>query len=176
MRCELSPTRRLKCPVLNRVQITCNTSNAYHVQQPCDTLVCPCSGCFSSLWVPLPCLTVDQVVSLPSDFLQATRDFLQSPSCAMNCLPHVGSSVLGAIVCKSHATQRALITCNNPVILWSVLARGVSQASGYLCHAITVDQLVSPPSDFLLVIRPIMITIVLKGATRGFFCNLLSAL
>ena len=148
MRHELSPTRRLKCPGRHRVQITCNTVSAYHVQQSCDTLVCVCSGCFSSLWVPLSCLTVDQVVSLPSDFLQAispiikmiafkgaTRDFLQSPSCAMNCLQHLGSSVPFSIVCKSHATQRALITCNSAVILWSVLARGVSQASGYLCHA-----------------------------------------
>ena len=29
---ELSPTRTLKWPGLNRVQTTCNTSNAYHVQ------------------------------------------------------------------------------------------------------------------------------------------------
>ena len=28
---ELSPTRTLKWPGRNRVQITCNTSNAYHV-------------------------------------------------------------------------------------------------------------------------------------------------
>ena len=30
--CELSPTRTLKWPRRNRVQITCNTSSAYHVQ------------------------------------------------------------------------------------------------------------------------------------------------
>ena len=29
---ELSPTRTLKWPRRNRVQITCNTSNDYHVQ------------------------------------------------------------------------------------------------------------------------------------------------
>ena len=29
---ELSPTRTLKWPRRNRVQITCNTLNAYHVQ------------------------------------------------------------------------------------------------------------------------------------------------
>ena len=29
---KLSPTRTLKWPRRNRVQITCNTSNAYHVQ------------------------------------------------------------------------------------------------------------------------------------------------
>ena len=40
------------------------------------------------------------------------RDFSQSPHCAANCLQHVHSSDPGAIVCKSHATDRALITCN----------------------------------------------------------------
>ena len=39
--------------------------------------------------------------------------FLQSPHCAaINCLQHVRSSGSGAIVCKSRATHRALITCN----------------------------------------------------------------
>ena len=32
LRHELSPTRTLKWPRRNRVQITCNTSSAYHVQ------------------------------------------------------------------------------------------------------------------------------------------------
>ena len=32
LRRELSPTRTLKWPGHNRVQITCNTSSAYHVQ------------------------------------------------------------------------------------------------------------------------------------------------
>ena len=32
---DLSPTRTLKWPGRNRVQITCNTSNAYHVQVSC---------------------------------------------------------------------------------------------------------------------------------------------
>ena len=32
LRCELSPTRTLKWPGRNRVQITCNTSSAHHVQ------------------------------------------------------------------------------------------------------------------------------------------------
>ena len=38
--------------------------------------------------------------------------FLQSPHCTPNRLQHVLSSVPGAIVCKSRATHRALITCN----------------------------------------------------------------
>ena len=42
----------------------------------------------------------------------AIRDFLQCPHCAAYCLEHVRSSGLGAIVCKSRATHRALITCN----------------------------------------------------------------
>ena len=32
LRRELSPTRTPKCPGCNRVQTTCNTSSAYHVQ------------------------------------------------------------------------------------------------------------------------------------------------
>ena len=44
-------------------------------------------------------------------FKGAIRDFLQSPHSAANCLQHVRSSGLGATVCKSHATHRALITC-----------------------------------------------------------------
>ena len=32
---KLSPTRTLKWPGCNRVQITCNTLSAYHVQVPC---------------------------------------------------------------------------------------------------------------------------------------------
>ena len=45
-------------------------------------------------------------------FKGAIRDFLQSPHCAANRLQHVRSSGPGAIVCKSRATHRALITCN----------------------------------------------------------------
>ena len=38
------------------------------------------------------------------------RDFLQSPHCAANCFQHVRSSGEDAVVCKSRATHRALIT------------------------------------------------------------------
>ena len=41
-----------------------------------------------------------------------SRFFLQSPHCTANCLQHIRSSGPGAIVCKSRATHRALITCN----------------------------------------------------------------
>ena len=44
-------------------------------------------------------------------FKGAIRDFLQSPHSAANRLQHVRSSGPGAIVCKSRATHRALITC-----------------------------------------------------------------
>ena len=44
-------------------------------------------------------------------FKGVIRDFLQSPHSAANCLPNVRSSGPGAIVCKSRATHRALITC-----------------------------------------------------------------
>ena len=42
----------------------------------------------------------------------AVRTFLQSPHCAANSLQHIRSSSQGAIVCKSCATHRALITIN----------------------------------------------------------------
>ena len=44
-------------------------------------------------------------------FKGAIRDFLQSPHSAANCLQHVCSIGLGATMCKSRATHRALITC-----------------------------------------------------------------
>ena len=44
-------------------------------------------------------------------FKGASPDFLQSPHSAANCLQHVRSSGPCAIVCKSRATHRALITC-----------------------------------------------------------------
>ena len=46
-------------------------------------------------------------------FKSAIEDFLQqSPHCAANRLQHIRSSGPGAVVCKSRATHRALITCN----------------------------------------------------------------
>ena len=44
--------------------------------------------------------------------------FFKSPHCTTNCLQHVLSSGLGAIKCKSHAAQRALITCNMSCVMW----------------------------------------------------------
>ena len=44
-------------------------------------------------------------------FKGAIPDVLQFPHSATNCLQHVRSSGLDAIVCQSCATHRALITC-----------------------------------------------------------------
>ena len=44
-------------------------------------------------------------------FKGAIRDLLESPHSAANCLQHVRSSGMRAIVCKSRATHRALISC-----------------------------------------------------------------
>ena len=44
-------------------------------------------------------------------FKGAIRDLLQSPHSAANCLQHVRSSGPSAIVYKSRATHRALISC-----------------------------------------------------------------
>ena len=48
----------------------------------------------------------------------AIRDLLQSPHCAANHLQHVRSSGPNAIVCKSRATHRALITCRMLRATW----------------------------------------------------------
>ena len=48
----------------------------------------------------------------------AMRDFAQFPHCAADCLQHVHSSGNGAIVCKSRATHRALITCYMSSATW----------------------------------------------------------
>ena len=45
-------------------------------------------------------------------FKGAIREFLQSSHCVANRLQHVRSSGPGAVVRKSHASHRALITCN----------------------------------------------------------------
>ena len=49
LRCELPPTCTLKWPRRNRVQITCNTSSAYHVQRVASSSSSPppvCRGIF----------------------------------------------------------------------------------------------------------------------------------
>ena len=55
------------------------------------------------------------IIILVITFKGAVQDFLQSPHSAANCLQHVRSSGPGAIVCKSCATHRALITCKRHV-------------------------------------------------------------
>ena len=51
------------------------------------------------------------IIIIIVSFKGAIRDLLQSPHSAANCLQHVRSSGPGAVVCKSRATHRALITC-----------------------------------------------------------------
>ena len=59
---------------------------------------------------PLPCYLIIIIIIIA--FKGAIWDFLQSSHCATNRLQHVRSSGPGAIVCKSRATHRVLITCN----------------------------------------------------------------
>ena len=47
----------------------------------------------------------------------ASQDLLQS-HCAANCLQHVHASGQGAVVCRSRATHRVLITCNMACSTW----------------------------------------------------------
>ena len=46
------------------------------------------------------------------------RDCLQSSHCAANCLQHARSGDQGAVVRRSCATHRALITCNMSCATW----------------------------------------------------------
>ena len=48
----------------------------------------------------------------------AIWDVLQYPHCAANCLQHARSSGPGAIMYKSRATHRALITCTMSCATW----------------------------------------------------------
>ena len=54
------------------------------------------------------------IIIIVIEFNSTMRDFLQIPHCAANRLQHERSSGPGAIVWKSRATQRTLITCNMP--------------------------------------------------------------
>ena len=56
--------------------------------------------------------SVEIIIIIIIAFKGAIRDFLQSPHSAAKRLQHARSSGPGAIVCKSCATRRALITCN----------------------------------------------------------------
>ena len=60
---------------------------------------------------PIERYDVSEIIIIIIAFKGAIRDFLQSPHSAVNCLQHAHSSGLGAIMCKSHATHRMLITC-----------------------------------------------------------------
>ena len=61
-------------------------------------------------WSPI-LAPAEVIIIIIIAFKGSIRDFLQSPHSAANCLQHVRSSCPGAVVCKSRATHRALITC-----------------------------------------------------------------
>ena len=65
--------------------------------------------------------TTTIIIIIIIEFKGAIRDFLQSPHSAANCLQHARSSGPGAIVCKSRATHRALITCKCRVTCHSAI-------------------------------------------------------
>ena len=57
-------------------------------------------------------IIIIMIIIIIITFQGAIRDFLQSSHCAANCLQHVRSSGLGAIMCISRATHQALIMYN----------------------------------------------------------------
>ena len=59
-------------------------------------------------------------------FKGAIRDAFQFPHCAANRLRHVSSSGQGAIVCKSRATHRALITSRLGVVMGLSVRQSIS--------------------------------------------------
>ena len=73
--------------------------------------VCVCVSAHASVCVCVcvcVCVIIIIIIIIIA-FKGAIRDFLQSPHSAANCLQH--SRGPGAIVCKSRATHRTLITC-----------------------------------------------------------------
>ena len=107
-----------------------------------------CYQCWSGDWSNESCLkwimfeeTVDNLSSNPHQVVRQSnntiliiitfkgtiQDLLQSPQSAVNRLQHVRSSGPGAIVCKSHATHWALITCN----MSCYLPRGTKKQLSY---------------------------------------------
>ena len=82
----------------------CSCNSAY-------TLAADSRGC-DGMCELYYCLGILYIIIIIIAFKGASRDFFgQSPHSAANCLQHVRSSGPGVIVCKSRATQRALITC-----------------------------------------------------------------
>ena len=67
------------------------------------------------------------------NLIVALKGAIQSPHCAANCLQHVRSSGLGATVCKSRATHRALITCNMYVVCHDTHPHIPSTSPIYTC-------------------------------------------
>ena len=103
--CELSPTHMLKWPGRNRLQITCNTSSPYnsrlfyHLHAMLRTVS---NTCAQMAWAQSSANHVQHIEPLQFEIA------LPSPCYAANCLQHMCSNGLGAIVCKSRATRRAL--------------------------------------------------------------------
>ena len=81
-------------------------------------------GCLENCtWVTKKLQIIIRIIA----FKGAIRDFLQSPHSAANCLQHAHSSGPGAIVCKSRATHRALITCNMSCYVLATWYEGTAQ-------------------------------------------------
>ena len=80
----------------------------------------PCSAIFSGsviiiiiiIIIIIVVVIIIMIIKIIIAFKGANQDFLQSPHSAANRLQHARSSGPGAIVCKSRATHRALITCD----------------------------------------------------------------
>ena len=75
------------------------------------------------------------------------RDLLQSPHCAVKCLKHVRSSGSGAMVCKSRATHRALITCNMSCATWYEGTDQVLSFTELKSHYVSCTLLAEPLTD-----------------------------
>ena len=82
------------------------------IYQSCLYTVCVAISPAITVCIYQSCLYTVYVIIIIIAFKGAIRDFLQSPHSAANCLQHVRSSGQGAIVFKSRATHRALITCH----------------------------------------------------------------
>ena len=142
---ELSPTRTLTWHRRNRVQITCNTSSAYHVQHVMLRATWYKGTAQLLSWTnkmktaqkmtesnPKPNVNQDSSYGQAGLFTSQSVElnnnnncterrslrFLQPPHCATNCLQHVRSSCQEAIVCKSRSTHQVLLPCSMLCAMW----------------------------------------------------------
>ena len=92
-------------------------------------------------------VTLFNIIMIIIAFKGAIRDSLQSPHCTANCPQHVSSSGPGAIVYKSRAAHRALITCKMSCATWYEGTAQLSSLTELKSHLFELYSLAEPLAD-----------------------------